>query len=72
MYEQCHSLIKKRIIVEVVSAFDRCPFKIIEDMTGINEGQVRVFVKNNIDVPFLFDPVTSSVVYKRATAPLYK
>lgn len=65
-------MIKKRIIVEVVSAFDRCPFKIIEDMTGITEGQVRVFVKNNSDVPFLFDPVTSSVVYKRATAPLYK
>lgn len=65
-------MFKKRIILEIVSAYDRCPFKIIEEMTGINEGQIRLFVKNNNDLPLLFDPITSSVVLKRTETPLYK
>jgi hypothetical protein len=41
-------------------------------MTGINEGQVRIFVKNNSEIPLYFDNVTASVVYKRTTTPLFK
>ena len=43
----------------------------IEEMTGMDEGQVRHLMKVTQDCPLLFDPVTSSVVYRQSTA-LYK
>lgn len=70
-YEQCLRIITDKILVEVVSSFDRCPFRIIEELTGMTEGSVRVLIKNNPASPLLFDPVTGSVVYKKS-APFYK
>lgn len=34
-------------MTEIVSSFDRCPLKIIEEMTGMNEGQVKLFIKRS-------------------------
>lgn len=71
VYDDCYKKIRSKILIEVVSSFDRCPFSIIEELTGLDEGKVRLFVKHNNDCPFLFDPVTSSVVYRKS-APLFK
>lgn len=30
IYDGCFAKIKKRILMEIISSFDRCPFKIIE------------------------------------------
>lgn len=39
-------------------------------MTGMDEGQVRLFIKKSGASSFFFDPVTSSVIYKKH-APLF-
>jgi hypothetical protein len=70
-YEQCLKIITDKVLAEIVSSFDRCPFKILEETTGMTEGGIRLLIKNNPNSPLYFDPVTSSVVYKKP-APFYK
>lgn len=39
-------------------------------MTGMDEGQVRLFIKRSGGSSFFYDPVTSSVIYQKH-APLF-
>lgn len=36
VYDHLHNIIKRKILIEVISAYDRCPFSMIEELTGIN------------------------------------
>ena len=55
-----------------MSSFNRCPFTLLEKLTGIKEGEALVLAKNNPQLPILQDPITQSLVYNRNMLPLYK
>lgn len=58
--------------MEVVSSFDRCPFALLEKMTGIKEGEALLMVKMNPSLTILQDPITSSLVMRKNSLPLYR
>lgn len=72
IYFEAEAAIKIRIFEEVVSSFNRCPFTLLEKLTGIKEGEALVLAKNNPQLPILQDPITQSLVYNRNMLPLYK
>jgi len=41
-------------------------------MTGYRDGIIMMYVKDSPNLPFLFDPVTQSVVYYPKSIPLYQ
>ena len=40
-------------------------------MTGIRASEVEIWLKQNYDLPYLWDPITQSVAYYEKTVPLY-
>lgn len=40
-------------------------------MTGIKASEIEVWVRQSTDLPYLWDPITQSVVYYEKTVPLY-
>lgn len=43
----------------------------VEAMTGIKASEIEVWVRQSTDLPYLWDPITQSVVYYEKTVPLY-
>lgn len=44
----------------------------VEQLTGIKANRVEQFLKENQNLPYLFDPVTQSVVYYEKNVPLFQ
>lgn len=43
----------------------------VEAMTGIKSAEIESWVRQNTDLPYLWDPITQSVVYYEKTVPLF-
>lgn len=71
VYDECLLEIKKRIFCEIFNAYQAVPVAKVEAMTGLRAAEVESWVRQNTDLPYLWDPVTQSVVYYEKTVPLY-
>lgn len=72
VYETCFKAITERILKEVLAAYQMISFQKMEKMTGISKGDIQSFLKNNQALPYLFDPITQSIVYYEKNVPLYE
>ena len=48
------------------------PLAKVQQLTGISVGKVEMFLRDNQHLPYLFDPVTQSVVYYEKNVPLFQ
>lgn len=66
------SEIRKRIFCEIFNAYHSIPAAQVAQMTGIRAQEVEMWVKQNSDLPYLWDPLEQAVVYYQKTVPLYE
>lgn len=71
MFDECLLEIKKRILCEIFNAYQAVPVAKVEAMTGIKSAEIESWVRQSSDLPYLWDPITQSVVYYEKTVPLY-
>jgi hypothetical protein len=46
IYHHCYSIIKKRVLKEILTAYHSISFEKINSLSGINEFQVTTFLKD--------------------------
>lgn len=55
----------------MVSAYQSVPIAKVEELTGLRSASVDIFLRENPNLPYLFDPITQSVVFYEKNVPLY-
>ena len=63
--------IRNHIFQEIFNAYESLTVGDVADWTGFRSIDVELFIKDNPDLPYLFDPITQSVVYYEKTIPLF-
>lgn len=72
VFDDCLRHITKRVLQEVLSAYQMVSLAKVEQLTGIRTSKVELFLKENQNLPYLFDPITQSAVYYVKNVPLYQ
>ena len=72
VFDDCLRQITKRVLQEVLSAYQMVSLAKVEQLTGIRTSKVEHFLKDNLNLPYLFDPITQSAVYYVKNVPLYQ
>ena len=67
IYAACQLQIRIRVFSDVVQSFDRCPYALLHQLTGITEGEGLMLIRKDTSdrLHVLVDTVTSSFVFKR-------
>jgi hypothetical protein len=72
VYEDCREEIVKKVLSEIFNAYQMISVAKVQELTDIGSAAVSNFLKENPNLPYLFDPITQSVVYYQKTVPLYR
>ena len=71
VYGECFTAIRNRIFQEIFNAYESLTIEAVAQKTGFRNIEIEMFIKENPELPYLFDPITQSVVYYQKSIPLY-
>lgn len=68
--DQCEENLRKKIVMEVAGAYDRCPCSLLLQKTGIKPEEVLRLMRKDPSLPLLHDKAYDSFIVNRNTSPL--
>lgn len=72
VFQECMLEIKRRILCEIFNAYQSVPAGKVAQLTGLRVEEIEIWVKQNSDLPYLWDPIGQAVIYYEKTVPLYE